>query len=148
MKVLVAQLCPTFGDTLWRMPGSSVHVILQVRILEWVAIPFSRGSAWPKDRTQVSCIGGRFFTIWAAREAQLKPEHAGGEKKELQLKYLTEEEMETNHFKKLILGTSLAGQQLRLQASTVGGTGLIPGQGIRMQHAMWCVQKEKKNSLK
>ena len=56
--------------------------------------------------------------------------------------------METNHFKKLILGTSLAGQQLRLQASTVGGTGLIPGQGTRMQHAMWCVQKEKKNSLK
>ena len=43
--------------------------ILQARILEWVAIPFSRGSSWPKDWTEVSCIAGRFFTIWATREA-------------------------------------------------------------------------------
>ena len=48
-------------------PGSSVHGILQVRILEWVTIPFSRGSSWPRDRTWVSCIAGRFFTIWATR---------------------------------------------------------------------------------
>ena len=41
-------------------PGSSVHGILQVRTLEWVAIPFSRGSSWPRDRTQVSCIAGRY----------------------------------------------------------------------------------------
>ena len=45
-------------------PGSSVHEILQARILEWVAIPFSRGSSQPRDQTQVSCIAGRFFTIW------------------------------------------------------------------------------------
>ena len=44
--------------------------ILQARILKWVAIPFSRGSSWPRDRTQVSCIAGRLFTIWATREAQ------------------------------------------------------------------------------
>ena len=44
-------------------PGSSVHGILQARILEWVAIPFSRGSTWPKDQTQVSGIAGRYFTI-------------------------------------------------------------------------------------
>ena len=50
-------------------PGSSVHEILQARILEWVAIPFSRGSYWPRDRTCISCIAGRFFTIWATREA-------------------------------------------------------------------------------
>ena len=50
-------------------PGSSVHGILQVRILEWVVIPFSRGSFWPRDRTCVSCIASRFFTIWATREA-------------------------------------------------------------------------------
>ena len=50
--------------------GSSVHGILQERILEWIAIPFSRGSSWPRDRTQVSCIAGRFFTSWATREAQ------------------------------------------------------------------------------
>ena len=49
-------------------PDSSVHGILQARILEWVAIPFSRGSSQPRDRTQVSHIAGRFFTIWATRE--------------------------------------------------------------------------------
>ena len=49
-------------------PGSSVPGILQARILEWVAIPFSRGSFWPRDQTQVSCIAGGFFTIWATRE--------------------------------------------------------------------------------
>ena len=51
-------------------PGSSVHWILQGRILEWVAIPFSRGSSQTRDGTQVSHIAGRFFTIWATREAQ------------------------------------------------------------------------------
>ena len=50
-------------------PGSSVHGILQVRILKWVATPFSRGSSWPRDWTQVSCIAGGFFSIWATREA-------------------------------------------------------------------------------
>ena len=43
-------------------PGSSVHGISQARILEWVAISFSRGSSQPRDQTQVSCIAGRFFT--------------------------------------------------------------------------------------
>ena len=71
MKVLVTQSCPTLCDHLdCSPPGSSVHRILQARILEWVAILFSRGSSQPKDRTQVSHIAGRFFTIWATREAQ------------------------------------------------------------------------------
>ena len=48
--------------------GSSVHGIFQARILEWVAIPFSRRSSWPRDRTRVFSIEGRFFTIWATRE--------------------------------------------------------------------------------
>ena len=43
-------------------PGSSVHGILQARTLEWVAIPSSRGSSWPRDPTRVSCIASRFFT--------------------------------------------------------------------------------------
>ena len=43
-------------------PGSSVHGILQARILEWVAIPFSRGPSQPRDRTCIFCIVGRFFT--------------------------------------------------------------------------------------
>ena len=50
-------------------PGSSVCGISQARILEWVAIPFSRGSSWPRDWTQVSHIAGRFFAIWAIKES-------------------------------------------------------------------------------
>ena len=60
---LVAQLCPTLCDSLdCSPPGSSVHGIFQARILDWVAISFSRGSSWPKHWTCVSCIAGRFFT--------------------------------------------------------------------------------------
>ena len=50
-------------------PDSLVHGILQARILEWVATSFSRGSSQPRDRTQVSCIAGRHFNLWATREA-------------------------------------------------------------------------------
>ena len=50
-------------------PGSSVHGIFQARVLEWVAISFSRGSSQPRDRTQVSHTAGRHFTVWATREA-------------------------------------------------------------------------------
>ena len=48
-------------------PGSSVHGMHQARILGWVAIPFSRVSSWPMNWTQVSCIAGRFFTVWDLR---------------------------------------------------------------------------------
>ena len=54
---------------LFAIPCSPVHGILQARILEWVAISCSKGSSQPRDWTQVSCIAGRFFTIWATREA-------------------------------------------------------------------------------
>ena len=50
------------------LPGSFVHGILQARILEWVAISFSRRSSWPRNRTQVSYTAGRFFNNWAMRE--------------------------------------------------------------------------------
>ena len=50
-------------------PGSSVHVIFQARILEWIAMSFSRGSSWPRVQTQISCIAGRLFTVWATKEA-------------------------------------------------------------------------------
>ena len=70
VKVLVAQLCLTLWDPMdCSPPGSSVHGILQARILDWLAISFSRGSSRPSDWTQVSCIAGRFFTVWATREA-------------------------------------------------------------------------------
>ena len=66
VKVLAAQLCLTLWDPMnYSPPGSSVCGILQARILDWVAIPFSRGSSGPRDWTRVSCIVGSFFTIWA-----------------------------------------------------------------------------------
>ena len=58
VKVKVAQLCPTLCDPM----DYTVHGILHVRIREWVAFPFSRGSSQPRDGTQVSCFAGRFFT--------------------------------------------------------------------------------------
>ena len=58
-------LCPALCDPVdGSPPGSSIHGILQARILEWVAISFSRGSSWPRDRTQVSRIAGRCFNLW------------------------------------------------------------------------------------
>ena len=69
-SVLVAQLSLILCDPIdCSMLGSSVHGILQARIMEWIAIPFSRGSFLPRDWTQVSSIAGGFFTIWATREA-------------------------------------------------------------------------------
>ena len=60
---LVHESCPILCDLMvCCQPGSSVHGILQARILEWVAFPFSRGSSQPRYQTQVSCIAGRFFT--------------------------------------------------------------------------------------
>ena len=62
----LSQLCLTLCDHMdCGPPGSSVHGILQARVLEWIAIPFSRWSFQPRDLTQVSCIAGRFFTVWA-----------------------------------------------------------------------------------
>ena len=69
----VAQSCPTLCDPMdCSLPGSSVHWILQARILEWVAISFAREYSWPRDRTQVSCIAGRCFTVWATRERSVQ----------------------------------------------------------------------------
>ena len=54
-KYEVAQSCPTLSNPMdFSLPGSSVHGIFQARVLQWVAIAFSRGSSWPRDRTQVS----------------------------------------------------------------------------------------------
>ena len=66
VKVKVTQSCPTL---------CIVHGILQARILEWVAFPFSKGSSQPRNQTQVSCIAGRFFTSWATVEAPIMKCH-------------------------------------------------------------------------
>ena len=64
----VAQSCLTLCDPMdCSPPGYSVQGILQTRILEWVAISYFKGSSWSRDRTQVSCIAGR-FTVWATGE--------------------------------------------------------------------------------
>ena len=64
--VIYHLVIPTLCDTRDRSPpGSSVRGILQVRIPEWVAVPFSRGSSWPSEWTRVFCIAGRFFTTSA-----------------------------------------------------------------------------------
>ena len=61
--------CPTLCNPTDCSPsGSSVHGILQARILEWVIIPFPRGSSWPRDWTWVSYIAGRFFIVWATSD--------------------------------------------------------------------------------
>ena len=68
-EVEVTQSWLTLCDSMHYSPlGSSVHGILQARILKWVAIPFCRGSSGPRDWTWVSYIAGRFFTMWAIRE--------------------------------------------------------------------------------
>ena len=60
--------CVQLFDTPWTGILWRIYGILQARILKWVPYPFSRGSSWPRDWTQVSHSVGRFFTIWATRE--------------------------------------------------------------------------------
>ena len=65
----VAQSCPTLCDPMdCSLPCSSIQGIFQARVLEWIAISFSRGPSQPRNWTWVSCIVGRCFTIWATRE--------------------------------------------------------------------------------
>ena len=66
---MIAQSCLTLWDPMDRgLSGSSAHGILLARILEGVAMPSSMGSSQPRNQTQVSCIAGRFFTVWATKE--------------------------------------------------------------------------------
>ena len=73
MKVLVTQSCPALCDAMdCSLPGSSVHGIFQARILEWVAIWFSKGSSWPRVQTHIShiaCIGRQILYCWDTGEA-------------------------------------------------------------------------------
>ena len=72
-EIEVAQLCLTLCNPMdCSLSGSSVHGISQARVLEWIAISFSRGSSWPRNRTWVSHIADRLFTVWATREAWKK----------------------------------------------------------------------------
>ena len=78
VKVLVTQSCPTLCDPMDCSPaGSSVHEILQAKILKCIAIPFSRGSSWSMNQTWVCCIIGGLFTVWAIGEADVKCSKSG-----------------------------------------------------------------------
>ena len=73
----VAQSCVTLCSPMdCSPPGSSIHGVFQARVLQYVAISFSRGSSPPRDGTQVSRIAGRCFTFWATREAPLPRRNA------------------------------------------------------------------------
>ena len=113
MCVLVAQSCPTLCDpTNCSPPGFSVHGILQARILEWIAIPFSRVSSRPRNQTLVSCIAGRFFTVWTTgnktMEMVIRPvaESDGGEgERDEQVEYTGV--LETTLYEIIVEDTSL-----------------------------------------
>ena len=120
----VAQSCPTLRDPMdCSPPGSSVHGILQARILEPVAIFFSRGSSQPWDRTQFSHIAGRRFNLCTTREA-LKYKNTVSQKTsyrdtELQIQVLTSK-------------ISKGGKEARLKEEE-GGGGRVGAEGVALQ---------------
>ena len=71
MKLLCCVRLFATPRTVCSPQGFSVHGILQARILEWIAISFSRGSSQSRNQTRVSCIAGRRFNLWATKEALL-----------------------------------------------------------------------------
>ena len=78
-KSEVAQSCPTLCDPMdYSPPGSSIHGIFHARVLEWVAISFSRESSWLREWALVSHVAGKHFTVWATREVSSVEEHQGG----------------------------------------------------------------------
>ena len=66
-RSVVSDSCDTMDSS---PPGSSVHGIFQARILDWIAISFSKGSSQPRNRSHVSCISGRFFTDWVMGQCE------------------------------------------------------------------------------
>ena len=96
------------SDSLWPHGLYSTRLLcpwdFQARVLEWVTISFSRGSSWPRDQTQVSCIAGRRFTLWATREASVFSEYT--EKNKLHSRRTgNEADLETKNENKLMSGT-------------------------------------------
>ena len=122
----VAQLCPTLCDPL----DCTVLGILQDRILEWLAVPLSRGSSQPRDQTQVSHIADGFFTSWATREVQ---EYWSGSLSLLQWISLTQFFLMNYKFYVLFLLFYWASQvvlvvkNLPANAADISETGSIPG---------------------
>ena len=95
------------------LPGSSLHGILQARVLEWVAISFSRGSSPPRNRTWVSRIAGRHFNLWATTTSRNHPHF------EISL---------AEHWSNLQMGFP-GGSEVKVSACNVGDLGSTPGSG-------------------
>ena len=131
----VAQLCPTIWDPMDCNPSaSSVHGIFQARILEWVAISYSRGSSWPRDWTwvsSVSCIGRWILYDWATWEALA------------QWRVVTNLQSAKKHS---VCRISLVVQLLRLHTSIAGPMVSIPGWGTKILHAEPPKKKKEKTN--
>ena len=154
----VAQSCPTLCDPM----DYTVHGILQARILEWIAIPFSRGSSQPRDWTQVPHVVGGFFTSWATREAntweafsylfsskkhswELWEDNFDLIKTLIGRSPLLQGEITSDLCKsKFEGGIPWSSRGLRLRASTAWGTGSIPGLGTKILLACISAKRKKK----
>ena len=113
VKVLFSQWCLILCSPMgYSLPSPSVHGILQARILAWVAIPFSRGSSPPRDRTQVSLIAGRLFIIWATREVHIHFQ--------FYMEYSLSQRLSTF----CLIGTSRASDYLGILFTLTGGSGV------------------------
>ena len=127
----VTQSCLTLCDPMDSyLPGSSVHGIFQAWVLERVAISFSRGSSWPRDRTQISLIVGRCFTSGLSHQGRLvifKPQERQ------QVIILKECQWDFP-----------GGAVVKTSPSSAEGTGSIPGWGPKIPHAMCPPQNQKK----
>ena len=120
----VSQLCQGLCDPLdCSLPGSFVHGILQARILEWVATPFSRGSSWPRDWTQVSCVSctdRQVLYHWVTGEVYQRHLQLWKGKTGIRRTTFPNLRHRGENFKRLT-GTSLVVQWLRLQAPKCRG---------------------------
>ena len=145
MKVLVAQSCLIICNPIdCRLPGSSVPGIFQAKIVEWVAIPFSRGSSRPRDWTWVSRIAGRSFTVWVTRRISFV---------EAMHELCS---WQHRHFMSLLNSNGVTGRELLDQVifpiwitksgSGGGGGAYRPTSEERLQKTFWYNRKEHKEN--
>ena len=144
VKGLVVQLCPVLWDIMdYSQLGFSVHGILQSRILEWVAIPLSRGSSWTRNQTCISCIAIRFFPVWATREANITLWadiiQAKGDRPFYQWLNQTHSGLVTD---KSSDWNSPGGPVVKTGCSHCRGMGSVPNQGTKTPHATQLSQKK------
>jgi len=129
MKVIIAQSCLTLCNPWTTLPVSSVHGILQARILEWVAISFSRGTSWPRDQTQVCCIAGTSFTISVTKKAPIYSIVSLNYELFGEIFYVYNLYMEVTHFNTCFNGYYAKDSAGKKSTCNVGELGSIPELG-------------------